>query len=521
MNHIPPIPDAKLHLEAIIRWSDDAIVSKDLRGIITTWNLGAERMFGYTAAEAVGKSIMMIIPADRRKEEEHVLHQVMGGHVVDHFETVRLTKDGRQLDISLTVSPIKDASGKIIGASKIARDVTERKRTEKAYLQLLEERSQVQKDAARMKDEFLAMLSHELRTPLASIMGWTELLITGELTAEQSKEALDTIRRNVRTQSTILGDLLDLSRITQGMLNLELVPVNLERILQDAMDVVKPAASAKRIEIELHRGPQVYPVFGDALRLQQAIWNVLTNAIKFTPQGGRIDIRLEREDRKVRVAVTDTGEGIAADFIPHVFSRFRQADTSRLRSHGGLGLGLALVREIINLHGGSATVQSPGVGQGTTVTIELPENESAALPSAPQAAAEPSIDSLGGLRVLVVDDRLDDRELLKVILQQAGATVRTASSSMEALGTLQSWRPNLLISDLAMPQEGGFGLITKVRALEDPELRRTPAIAVTAHLGLEDRTQALQAGFEHYLMKPIERNVLLGLVGRMSVQPQT
>jgi CheY-like chemotaxis protein len=166
-------------------------------------------------------------------------------------------------------------------------------------------------------------------------------------------------------------------------------------------------------------------------------------------------------------------------------------------------------------------VQSPGVGQGTTVTIELPENESAALPSAPQAAVEPSIDSLGGLRVLVVDDRLDDRELLKVILQQAGATVRTASSSMEALGTLQSWRPNLLISDLAMPQEGGFGLITKVRALEDPELRRTPAIAVTAHLGLEDRTQALQAGFEHYLMKPIERNVLLGLVGRMSVQPQT
>ena len=518
MDDAPRPPDARPHLEAIITWSDDAIVSKDLRGIIQSWNRGAERMFGYTAEEVIGRSIKVIIPPDRHGEEDEVLRQVTAGKVVDHFETVRVTKDGRFLDISLTISPIKDASGEIVGASKIARDITERKRTEQAYLQLLQERSQVQKDAARMKDEFLAMLSHELRTPLASIMGWTELLLSGELSEEQTREALETIRRNVRTQSTILGDLLDLSRITQGMLNLELVPVNLERIIRDACEVVKLSSAAKRITIEVHREPTVYEVHGDSLRLQQAVWNILTNAIKFTPQGGRIDIRLEREGGKIRASFADTGEGIAPEFLPHVFTRFRQADSSRIRAHGGLGLGLSLVREILELHGGSASVQSEGSGKGTRVTIEMPESPTISSHGPATDLVEATTSNLGGTKILVVDDRADDRELLRLILQQSGAAVQTAGSAADALEKLQAWRPNLVISDLAMPKEGGFALITKVRALHDPDLRRIPAIAVTAHLGTEDRTQALQAGFEQYLTKPLDRGVLLDVVGRLTAQ---
>jgi PAS domain S-box-containing protein len=518
MSEVPRSPDAAPHLEAIVQFSDDAIVSKDLRGIITSWNRAAERMFGYTAAEVLGRSITIIIPPERFQEEDHVLKQVMAGLVVDHFETERVTKDGRTLEISLTVSPIKDKDGTIVGVSKIARDITEKKQTEKAHLQLLRERSQVQQDAARMKDEFLAMLSHELRTPLASIMGWTELLLSGELSDEQQREALETIRRNVRTQSTILGDLLDLSRITQGLLRLELVPLDLEKIARDAVGVVQPAASAKRIAIEVHRKGGSFPVLGDAFRLQQVVWNVLTNAIKFTPPEGRVDVRLEREGGRVRASFADTGEGIAPEFLPHVFARFRQGDGSHVtRKHGGLGLGLALVREIVEIHGGSVSIASPGPGKGTTLVLDLPENAAGDTPaSTPRLRVPAAQRSFRGMRILVVDDRRDDRELLRVILRQPGAEVRTAETAKEALESMLAWRPDLLISDLAMPDEGGFGLIAKVRGLEDPELRRVPAIAVTAHLGNEDREQAREAGFDHFLTKPIDREELFDVVARIA-----
>jgi PAS domain S-box-containing protein len=516
MSEVPRSPDAAPHLDAIVEWSDDAIISKDLRGIITSWNRAAERMFGYTAAEVLGRSITILIPPERFQEEEHVLRQVMAGLVVDHFETERVTKDGRTIEISLTVSPIKDEEGNIVGASKIARDITERKQAEKAHLQLLRERSQVQQDTVRMKDEFLAMLSHELRTPLASIMGWTELLLTGELSDEQEREALETIRRNVRTQSTILGDLLDLSRITQGLLRIEPVPLDLERIVRDAVAIAQPSASAKRIEIGIHPRGEAFPILGDGLRLQQVVGNILSNAIKFTPAGGRVDVRLERDGGRVRASFTDTGEGITPDVLPHVFSRFRQGNGSHAtRSHGGLGLGLALVREIVEIHGGTASIASEGRGKGTTVVLDLPENVAAEVPAAaPEARVFAARRSFRGLRILVVDDRLDDRELLKVILRQPGADVRTAETAKEALESLEAWRPHLLISDLAMPDEGGFALIAKVRGLADPELRRVPAIAVTAHLGNEDRAQARAAGFDHFLTKPIDREQLFELVGQ-------
>jgi len=344
VTRVPNVPEASLRLEEIVRWSDDAIASQDLDGTITSWNRGAEAIFGFTEEEVIGRSIGLLVPEDRREEDEDVLRRVAAGEVVHHFETVRLAKGGKPVDVSITVSPIKDRQGKIVGLSKIARDIGDRKRNEEANEQLQKERADLEKEAARMKNEFLSMLTHELRTPLGSILGWSELLLKNELDGPQSKEALETIHRNAHTQSKLLGDLMDLSRISHGLLKLERSYVNIERAIQDAIDVVLPVASARRIRIELHRLPSVSFVTGDVMRLQQVFWNVLSNAVKFTPSQGRIDIRLQSLAGKIRVTIQDTGDGIQAEFIPHVFSRFRQGQNARPESRGGLGLGMALVR---------------------------------------------------------------------------------------------------------------------------------------------------------------------------------
>jgi PAS domain S-box-containing protein len=491
-----------------VRWSDDAIVSKDLDDTITSWNRGAERMFGHTAEEAVGQSIFLIIPEDRRAEEEDVLRRVASGEVVHHFETVRVAKDGEHVDISLTISPIKDRAGRIVGASTIARDIGERKRTEEANRQLRKEQASLEKDAARTMTEFLAMLTHELRTPLGSILGWSELLLKDGLDAAQSRDAIETIRRNALTQSRLLGDLMDLSRISHGLLELEQTSVNLEHTIQSAIDVVLPVATPRRIEIELHRPAKVFFVLGDALRLQQVFWNVLSNAVKFTPQAGRIDIRVEPLAGKIRTTIHDTGCGIRPEFIPHVFTRFRQGENARVESPGGLGLGMALVREMVELHKGSVRIESEGAGKGTTVTIDLPEVFGGALDMAFAASKTNRAKAFRGLKILVVDDRPDDSRLLKLILERTGAWVQERDGAAEALEAVRSWRPEVLISDLAMRQEGGLALIAKIRGLEDPVLKRMPAIAVSAH-GDEVREHTLQAGFHEFIAKPVDPETLL------------
>ena len=361
-------------LAAIIDSSDDAIVGKTLDGVITSWNPSAERMFGWTAAEAVGRHITLIIPRERHAEEEGVLARIRRGETVDHFDTVRVTKDGRFLDISLTVSPIRDGQGRIVGASKIARDVTERRRLEEERARLLEREQQARKDAEasnRTKDYLLATVSHELRTPLTSILGYARMLQTGRLEEEARTHAVDVIVRSATAQTQLVEDLLDLSRVVTGRMLLTFEPCDLARLVGDALDTVRFAADAKDIELVQSFSSDLELV-ADPDRLRQVVWNVVMNAIKFTPAGGRVEVRVTRVDHEARIVVTDNGIGIGADVLPHVFEPFRQEDSSSTRAHGGLGLGLALVKHLVELHGGSVRAESPGKGQGATFTVSIP-----------------------------------------------------------------------------------------------------------------------------------------------------
>ena len=363
--------------------------------------------------------------------------------------------------------------------------------------------------ANQAKDEFIAMVSHELRTPLTAMLGWTRMLRSGQLDARAAGHGLEVIERNLRQQTQILTDLLDVSRIVSGKLALDLQLVELAPVIEMALDVVRPAAEAKRQVITTQLAPFTAAVSGDATRLQQVFWNLISNAVKFTPPEGRIDIRLEAGDGRARIAVADTGRGIAAPFLPYVFQRFQQAETGFTRQHGGLGLGLAIVRHLVDLHGGSVEASSPGEGHGATFVVELPLATASSLAAAPAelAPARSGRPSLERLRLLVVDDHEDTVEFLAAALADYGAEVKVATSAHEALGVLHDHRPHVIVSDLSMPGEDGFQLIQRIRA----QRSRVTAIALTAHARSQDRERALAAGFQVYLAKPIEP-ARLGLV---------
>lgn len=351
-----------LRLAAIVESSDDAIVSKDLNGIIQTWNQAAERMFGYTADEAIGKSITIVIPEDRLSEETEVLTRVRAGLSVEHFETVRRRKDGSLLDISLSVSPIRTHGGVVIGASKIARDISEQKR-----LRAMAE------EASRLRDEFLAVLSHELRTPLNTVLGYARMLRRDDskLQGEARTRALESLERNAGALSRLVNDVLDTSRIVTGKLRLVLESCDVEDVIERAVEIVGPAADAKGLAVHTHLDSRS-TVSGDADRLQQVLWNLLSNAVKFTPPGGSVTVRTERRDAEVLIVVQDTGIGIAPQDLPFVFQRFWQAHSGVSREFGGLGIGLALARHIIELHGGRIRAESAGAGRGATFVVTLP-----------------------------------------------------------------------------------------------------------------------------------------------------
>ena len=336
------------HFAAIVESSDDAIVSKDLNGIVTVVEPAAERMFGYTAPEMVGQSIRRIIPADRQQEEDEVLSRIRRGERVEHYETVRRRKDGTLVPVSLTVSPIRSQDGTIVGASKIARDISERERAEQERQRLLT----IAREASRLKDEFLATLSHELRTPLNAIVGYVRMMQSDLLTGEKRTRAMDTVARNVTSLTQIVEDVLDVSRIISGKLRLDVQPVDLPPVIHNAVETVRPAADAKGVRLVTIVDPRAAMVSGDPERLQQILWNVLSNAVKFTERGGRVEVRLERVNSHVDITVSDTGIGISAEFLPHVFDRFRQADAGINRARGGLGLGLAIARHLVELQGG-------------------------------------------------------------------------------------------------------------------------------------------------------------------------
>jgi PAS domain S-box-containing protein len=413
-------------------------------------------------------------------------------------------------------------------------DISDRKRAEQEREQLLQREqaaravSEAAKSAAeaanRMKDEFLATLSHELRTPLNAMLGWTQLLRTRKFDETTTNRALETIDRNTKALTILIEDVLDVSRIITGKLRLNLTSVELAALLEAAIYSVRPAIDAKEIRLECRFDTSVGIVVGDASRLQQIVWNLLSNAVKFTPSGGRVDVELQRIHTGVQIRVSDTGEGIAREFLPHVFERFRQADSSSTRSHGGLGLGLAIVRHLVELHGGTVCVASPGIGQGTTFIVNLPMKAVGVETTAPQQlspgvafeVAQNYLPTLEGLRVLVVDDEADARELLTKMLQPYGVEVIAAASANEALVVLQEYQPDILVSDIGMPGENGYALIQKIRALSQEEGGRIPAVALTAYARAEDRTQALLAGFQLHVSKPVNHAELAAVVANLA-----
>jgi PAS domain S-box-containing protein len=364
----PAVGDARSHLAAIIDCADDAIVSKNLDGVILSWNRGAERMFGWTAAEAVGRHITLIIPDERRPEEDDILARIRRGESLDHFETVRVSKDGRHLNISLAVSPVRDGTGRIVGASKVARDVTERRRLEEERDRLLVEAEALN----RAKVHLLATVSHELRTPLNSILGYARLLENRMLDEAARRHAVSVITRSATTQGRLIDDLLDLSLVVTGRMQLTLEKCELRTVIDGALDVVRPAADAKRIALITAFAPDVGPILGAPDRLRQVVWNLAINAIKFTPTGGRVDVALRHSGTHTEIIVSDNGVGISPEALPHVFELFRQEDSSSTRMHGGLGLGLALVKSLVELHGGHVKAESAGKGKGASFTVMLP-----------------------------------------------------------------------------------------------------------------------------------------------------
>jgi PAS domain S-box-containing protein len=529
---------ARATLAAIVDSSDDAIISKDLNGVITSWNGGAERLFGYTALEAIGRSVSMLIPDDRIDEEPAILKRLRKGKRVEHYETIRRRKDGTLIDISLSVSPVSDERGRVVGASKIARDISERKQSE-AKLKTMVTREQEARTSAevanRVKDEFLAMVSHELRTPLNAIVGWTLLLKSGKLDQPEIERAIQIIDRNAKAQAMIIDELLDVSRIISGKLKIEMKAVDLPNVIEAAIDGVRLSADAKAIEIIHSLDSQPGPVAGDAVRLQQVIWNLLTNAIKFTPKGGRVVVELKRSATDVKIIVTDNGDGISPEFLPKVFERFQQGDGSSKRMHGGLGLGLSIVRTLIRMHGGSVQGESEGKGRGATFTVSLPLMEGtpadgldvdfeSLMPRIEHASEDGDgmapgnlkTNVLSGLRVLAVDDQLDTRELITLTLTRHGAEVRACKSVAETLRMIQDWKPEIIVSDIGMPGEDGYDLIRKIRALKLEDGGRIPAIALTGYAGADDESKARAAGYQVQLTKPIDLRVLTSTIAELA-----
>jgi PAS domain S-box-containing protein len=684
---------AAQYLAAVVDSAHDAIITKDLNGVIQSCNAAAERLFGYSSAELVGQSIRMLIPPERQSEEDQILERLGRGERIEHFETVRITKDGRHLDLSLTISPVRDDTGTIIGASKIGRDITAIKRVEAERIRLLEENALVTEtlnnvgalvasdldqakvvqavtdaatelttaefgafvynapdergeaytlytvsgvpresfsnfpmprntavfaptfegtgvvrsdditrdaryghngpyqgvppgelpvrsylavpvrgrggnvigglffghsqtgrfdahheriavgiaswasvalenahlymsaqQASRVKDDFLASLSHELRTPLNAILGYARMLQSGMLPAEKTQKAIDTIERNATSLTQIVEDVLDVSRIVSGKIRLNVQAVDLPTIVRNAVDAVTPGADAKGVRIATIVDPHAAPVSGDPERLQQILWNLLSNAVKFTQRGGKVQVRLERVNSHVEVIVSDTGVGIAPEFLPHVFERFRQADAGITRERGGLGLGLSIARQLTEMHGGTIEASSAGLNQGATFRVKIPlmimhpvhDQLPRVHPRSTAAAAKVGAVTLNGIHVLAVDDEPDALALVCEALESVGARTSIAQSAADALARLVEEVPDVVVADLGMPHVDGFAFIEQVRRHPNPRVREVPAAALTAYARSEDRMKALGAGFQIHLAKPIDPAELVTTIAALA-----
>jgi PAS domain S-box-containing protein len=507
---------ARAYAESLIKNAPDPVFVSDLEGKILQANDAVSHLLGFRQDQVVEQSVSRFLGADETREFVAALKEVVEHGVSRNVRLHPRSASGEVISTTLNASALRDADGNVIGAIGILRDM----RAYEQVLHDLEESRRELRDADQAKDRFLAVVSHELRTPLTAMLGWVRLLTTGRLDDVTSARALPVIERNTKLLAQLIDDLLDVSRIVSGKLTLEAGPVDLVAVIESAMEAVQGLADAKSIGLKAILDPSAGSIIGDPGRLQQVVWNLLANAIKFTPSRGRIDLRLERAGSHARLTVRDTGRGIGPELLPHIFDRFRQDE--RTRRPGGLGLGLAIVRHIVELHEGSVCAYSDGEGRGATLVVELP-HPADEVRTAPKPAAYRRLESapsrltnLTGRRILVVDDEADARDLLAQILSQAGADVIVVASADEALETLRRWRPDVLLSDIGMPGDDGYVLIRKVRALGVDEGGQVRALALTAYARSEDRALALEAGFHAHIAKPVDPLELTALIAGLA-----
>jgi len=504
--------------------SMDLLCIVRLDGQFQRVNPAFEKLLGFSEEELLGTSLFDLIHPEDRATTKDGYQKLSLGQPITFMENRLKCKDGSYKWFAWSYFPVPEDDL----AFGVGRDMTQVKQMH----DVLRLRAEELEESNRVKDEFLATLSHELRTPLTSILGWSRLLRSKQLSETDRERAIQIIQRNAESQSKLIEDLLEVSRIITGKLKIEFKPVTFADIVDTIINSLRPAADAKHLHLETAIDPAAGPILGDPARLQQIITNLLSNAIKFTPERGRIEIQLQRIDSHARLQIRDTGVGIAAEDLPHIFERFRQADSSNIRTHGGLGLGLAIVDYLVRQHGGEVYVESEGTGKGATFIIEFPLTSSEVVSSdlgrvdlfSEQARLmfeNPETftgQKLEGLRILIVEDDADTREMLKTILERCGATVTAAESSNAALAEISHRIPDVLISDIGMPGESGYELIKKIRSL-DPDLGgRVPAVALTAYAGAADRRRALLAGFQTHLAKPVEPDELLAVVASLSNQ---
>ena len=531
--------------EAALRWMNDlsaqGIFMTDAELTIRGWNHWLETRSGTPAAEMIGQNLFDAYPDLVKRGLDRYYKDALEGQISLlsqrlHCYLLPMTTQGEKsafplMQQSARIAPLIE-DDRVIGTITVIEDVTERIEREDQLMRLIGREQAARKEAEmanRAKDEFLATVSHELRTPLNAIAGWVQIMRKKGVDPESLAHGLEIVERNVRMQTKIIEDILDVSRIITGKLSLAVTPVDLAPIIEAALDAMRLAADAKGIQIHCTLDPNTLPVSGDPSRLQQIVWNLVSNAIKFTPGGGEVNVRLARVDSQAEIKVSDSGKGISAEFLPFVFDRFRQADSTSARQHSGLGLGLAIVRHLVELHGGTVQADSKGEGQGATFIVRLPligvRDKKASPQSADHSAGDGEVffkagsdpatnnaTKLDGLRALIVDDEEDAREMLEVMLVGFGAEVKASASAQEALEILEQWKPDVLVSDVGMPNEDGYSLIHQIRAIEPSRGGSIPAIALTGYSRPEDRLQLLAAGYQVHLSKPVDLTQLVDAI---------
>jgi PAS domain S-box-containing protein len=517
---------------SLLENANDIIYSHDLEGNYLTINRACEQVTGYTREEILGGlKVSQVVAPEHLELARRMTEQKLRDPSPTVYAVDIITKDGRRLTLEVSTR-ISYRDGRPVAVEGIARDITERKRIEAERAQLYERAVRARNEAEeanRLKDEFLATLSHELRTPLTSILGWAHMIDAGSLDDATMRNAVGVIRRNAEHQRQLVEDILDASRIITGKLKVEIGPMRLMPVVEGAVEAVRPAAAAKRVEIACAFDPGAKDIGGDPQRIRQVVWNLLSNAVKFTPPGGRIKVAVERLPAHVRIAVSDTGEGIAPEFLPHVFERFRQADGSTTRRHGGLGLGLSIVRYLVEAHGGAVHAYSAGRGQGATFTVDLPfadvrapvqttdsDDRQFKSVSERSSACDDVPPALVGVRLLVVDDDADALALLALLLEKNGAEVLAVGSAAAALEALERFRPDVILSDIGMPDGDGFEFLRSVRAHADSRGGNVPALALTAYASEVDRERALAAGFQQHLGKPVDPQALVAALAALA-----